>query len=146
MRKQILLDEEIESIFKLDRELMKREERISVVDLYHEFTESLGLYEAEKSLLSMMDESIVMSEIEEKRGSLISSASMVSGDVECNPEDLICPECGCRYVAFYEHVCYLRKGPVNHTEVKHRLTALSSEFGRNYYGCLGCGYKFEIEE
>ena len=52
MEKQILSDKEIESIIQFKR---NRKSGIRIVDLYHALNEEFGLYEAEKSILSIMD-------------------------------------------------------------------------------------------
>ena len=41
-----------------------RKSGIRIVDLYHALNEEFGLYEAEKSILSIMDKSIVLTEYE----------------------------------------------------------------------------------
>ena len=99
MEKQILSDKEIESILQFNR---SKKNGIRVVDLYHALNEEYGLYEAEKSVLSILDKSIVLTEHEKKRALLEGRACMTSGDVEYNPEDLRCPNCGCKYIVLYE--------------------------------------------
>ena len=140
MEKQILSDKEIDSILQFNRD---RKDGIRLVDLYHALKEEFGLYEAEKSILSIMDKSITLTEHEEKRALLEERACLTTGDVKYNPEDLRCPNCGCKYVVFYEYRCYLRKSDLICTPVKgQRLTALSVEFGEKYNYCLGCGNRF----
>ena len=82
MEKQILSDKEIESILQFNR---SRKDGIRVVDLYHALHEEFGLYEAEKSILSIMDKSITLTEHEKKRAMLEERTSMTTGDVEYNP-------------------------------------------------------------
>ncbi len=140
MEKQILSDKEIESILQFNR---SRKDGIRIVDLYHALTEEFGLYEAEKSILSIMDKRIVLTNHEKKRALLEERACMTTGDVENNPEDLKCPNCGCKYIVFYEYCCYLRKSDSDCTPVKgQRLSALSVELGEAYNYCLGCGKRF----
>ena len=98
MEKQILSAKEIESILQFNR---SKKNGIRVVDLYHALNEEYGLYEAEKSVLSILDKSIVLTEHEKKRALLEGRACMTSGDVEYNPEDLRCPNCGCKYIVLY---------------------------------------------
>ena len=140
MEKQILSDKEIENILQFNR---SRKDGIRVVDLYHALHEEFGLYEAEKSILSIMDKRIVLTEHEKKRALLEERACMTTGDVENNPEDLKCPNCGCKYIVYYEYRCYLRQSDLNCIPGKgQRLSALSVEFGEEYNYCLGCGNRF----
>ena len=97
MEKQILSDKEIESIIQFKR---NRKSGIRIVDLYHALNEEFGLYEAEKSILSIMDKSIVLTEYEKKRALLEERACLTTGDIKYNPEYLRCPKCGCKYVIF----------------------------------------------
>ena len=140
MEKQILSDREIECILQYNR---SRKGGTRVVDLYHALNEEFGLYEAEKSILSIMDKRIVLTEHEKKRALLEERACMTTGDVEYNPKDLWCPNCGCKYIVFYEYRCFLRKSDSDCTPAKgQRLSALSIEFGEEYNYCLGCGNRF----
>ena len=139
MEKQILSDKEIESILQFKRSI---KDGISVVDLYHALNEKYGLYEAEKSVLSIFDKSIVLTEHEKKRALLEGRACMTAGDVEYNPKDLRCPNCGCKYIVFYEYFCYGRKKS-NRAQVKgQHLSAASVKFDEEYNYCLGCGNRF----
>lgn len=139
MEKQILSDKEIESILQFNR---NRKEGIRLVDLYHALNKEFGLYEAEKSILSIMDKSITLTEHEEKRALLEERACLTAGDIRYNPEDLKCPNCGCKYIVFYKFYSYLRKTS-NRTPAKgQHLSAVSDEFGAEYNYCLGCGNRF----
>ncbi len=77
MEKQILSDKEIESILQFNR---SKKNGIRFVDLYHALNEEYGLYEAEKSVLSILDKSIVLTEHEKKRALLEGRACMTSVD------------------------------------------------------------------
>ena len=139
MEKQILSDKEIESILQFNR---SKKNGIRVVDLYHALNEEYGLYEAEKTVLSILDKSIVLTEHEKKRALLEGRACMTSGDVEYNPEDLRCPNCGCKYIVLYEYFCYGRKNSDRAPGKCQRLSAVSVRFGEEYNYCLGCGNRF----
>ena len=140
MEKQILSDKEIDSILQFNRD---RKDGIRLVDLYHALKEEFGLYEAEKSILSIMDKSIVLTEYEKKRAMLEERTCMTAGDVKNNPEELRCPNCGCKSIVFYVYCCYLRKSDSDCTPAKgQRLSALSVDFGEEYNYCLGCGSRF----
>ena len=110
---------------------------IRFVDLYHALNEEYGLYEAEKSVLSILDKSIVLTEYEKKRALQEGRACMTSGDVEYNPEDLRCPNCGCKYIVLYEYFCYGRKNSDRAPGKCQRLSAVSVRFGEEYNYCLG---------
>ena len=112
---------EIESILQFNR---SKKNGIRVVDLYHALNEEYGLYEAEKSVLSILDKSIVLTEHEKKRALLEGRACMTSGDVEYNPEDLRCSNCGCKYIVLYEYFCYGRKNWL----FWHRCGSITSTF------------------
>ena len=139
MEKQILSDKEIECILQFN---INKKDEIRLVDLYHALKEEFGLYDAEKSILSIMDKSIVLTEHEKKRAMLEERTCMTTGDVKNNPEDLRCPNCGCKYIVFYKFFSYLRKAS-NRTPAKgQHLSAASDEFGAEYNYCLGCGHRF----
>ena len=67
---------------------------------------------------------------------------MTSGDVEYNPEDLRCSNCGCKYIVLYEYFCYGRKNSDRAPGKCQRLSAVSVRFGEEYNYCLGCGNRF----
>ena len=139
MEKQILSDKEIESIIQFKR---NRKSGIRIVDLYHALNEEFGLYEAEKSILSIMDKGIVLTEYEKKRALLEERACLTTGDIKYNPEYLRCPKCGCKYVVFYQFFSYLRKTTDRTPAKGQHLSAASDEFGAEYNYCLGCGHRF----
>ena len=99
-------------------------------------------FSVQKSILSIMDKSIVLTEHEKKRAMLEERTCMTTGDVKNNPEDLRCPNCGCKYIVFYKFFSYLRKAS-NRTPAKgQHLSAVSDESGAEYNYCLGCGKRF----
>lgn len=144
MREQLLTDKEIEDILSFKIGISG----VNVMELFHMMGEQIGLYEAEKDLRSfLVDKSIILTEQEKRRSKLEQRASLITGDVNYNPEGLRCPECGCRYIAQYRYVCYLRPAsPQEGTERKQRLTALSSSFGEEFNYCMGCGYEFDFKK
>ena len=91
---------------------------------------------------SILDKSIVLTEHEKKRALLEGRACMTSGDVEYNPEDLRCSNCGCKYIVLYEYFCYGRKNSDRAPGKCQRLSAVSVRFGEEYNYCLGCGNRF----
>ena len=144
MREQLLTDKEIEDILSFKIGISG----VNVMELFHMMGEQIGLYEAEKDLRSFfVDKSIILTEQEKRRSKLEQRASLITGDVNYNTEGLRCPECGCRYIAQYRYVCYLRPAsPQEGTERKQRLTALSSSFGEEFNYCMGCGYEFDFKK
>ena len=144
MREQLLTDKEIEDILSFKKGISG----VNILEFFHMMGEQIGLYEAEKDLQSFfVDKSIILTEQEKRRSKLEQRASLITGDVNYNPEGLRCPECGCKYIAQYYFVCYLREtGPKGGPERKQRLTALSSSFGEEFNYCMGCGYEFDIKK
>jgi hypothetical protein len=151
VKRRILSDEEITAILKYNNECQSNR----VIDIYHALSELFGLYEAEKEFIYGSNS---LTENERNRSKLELRTCMVTGSIENNNDNLICPECGCKYIVhytfFHPNVSEIREyeGARNYPEkqlqyyrnrtINHELSASSCKLDEEYYYCLGCGNKF----
>ena len=132
--------------FKVNNRILNDEEiefLLGFIDKYFPNQESISTQDIENKLKEFYKEFSFYNNNTKNR--LISDLMITSGKVEYNETNLVCPDCGCKYIS---SLCggYLRKRKEgeynnNHELIRHvdGYTMTGYEYGHQ---CLGCGRKW----